>query len=322
MNSFRRFVLPVAVMVVLIAALTIAQQTQEKQAAKPMGNAATPQYLGADTCKTCHEDIFNSLQKTRHWANLLKAKGGAEAHSCETCHGPGSEHVESGGDKTKIFVFKGAAPGPINGRCLSCHERNAEHARFLNSAHATNGLSCLTCHSPHFAKERRALLVQKQPELCYACHADQKSDFSKPFRHRVNEGLIRCTDCHSPHGTSQPHQLRATADQDQVCFKCHRNLQGPFVFEHVPVKTEGCTTCHQPHGSVNPRMLLVSQVNILCLQCHTLTSMPNTRAKTVLTPGTPGPPDTAVHDQGAKFQGCTICHTYIHGSNGDPTFMK
>ena len=54
-----------------------------------------------------------------------------------------------------------------------------------------------------------------------------------------------------------------------LCFKCHADKQGPFVYEHVPVKTEGCTSCHTPHGSTNPRLLRVSQVNLLCLQCHT-----------------------------------------------------
>lgn len=292
---------------------------QQVQSQTPQAGAK--QYVGADTCKACHEDIFQGLQRTRHWNAVLKVEG-IEAHSCESCHGPGAAHVEVGGDKSKIFVFKGAAPEVINSRCLACHERNSEHAHFLSSPHATNGLSCTTCHDPHFAKEQRGLLVQKQPDLCYGCHTEERADFSKPFRHRVNEGLLRCTDCHSPHGTALPHVLRADASQDQVCFKCHRNLQGPFVFEHVPMKTEGCTSCHQPHGSVNQRMLIVSQVNVLCLQCHTLTSVPNTRTGTVLAPGTPGPSDTAVHDQRAKFQACTICHPYVHGSNGDPTFMR
>jgi hypothetical protein len=73
-----------------------------------------------NTCKVCHEDIFNSLQKTRNWDNVLKTKDGAEAHSCETCHGPGAEHVNSGGDKSKIFNFKEATPKDITKHCLEC----------------------------------------------------------------------------------------------------------------------------------------------------------------------------------------------------------
>jgi predicted CXXCH cytochrome family protein len=85
------------------------------------------------------------------------------------------------------------------------------------------------------------------------------------------------------------------------------------------MKTEGCTACHNAHGSINPRMLIVNQVNLLCLQCHTPTATPNTRGGSTLTPGTPAGP---IHDQSAKFQACTICHVFIHGSNADETFMK
>ena len=288
---------------------------QEPATSQPLSS----QYVGGDTCKTCHEDLFNGLQKTRHWNSSLKTKEGAEAHSCETCHGPGAEHVNSGGDKTKIVVFKDQAPEVISKRCLSCHALKAEHANFERSAHATNGVSCISCHSPHFAKEQRRLLVEKQPLLCYTCHTEQKADFSKPFRHRVNEGLLKCTDCHDVHGSPISHSMRAAATQDTACFRCHRNLQGPFVFEHVPVKTEGCAACHQPHGSVNARLLKVNQVNLLCLQCHTPSSTPNTRGGGS---NAPAPPAAPVHDQSMKFQACTICHVAIHGSNADETFMK
>ena len=317
-NCFKRLSLAVAVATFSIAGLASAQVVTKDQVAKP-AHEPTSQYVGADTCKTCHEDLFNGLQKTRHWDTFLKTKEGAEAHSCETCHGPGAEHVNSGGDKTKIFAFKDQAPEVISKRCLSCHALKAEHANFERSAHATNGVSCISCHSPHFAKEQRRLLVEKQPQLCYTCHTEQKADFSKPFRHRVNEGLLKCTDCHNAHGSPMPRSVRVAEEEDAVCYKCHRNLQGPWVFEHAPVKTEGCSSCHQPHGSVNPRLLMVNQVNLLCLQCHTPTATPNTRARDSIAPGTPAGP---VHDQSTKFQACTICHVFIHGSNADETFMK
>ena len=64
----------------------------------------------------------------------------------------------------------------------------------------------------------------------------QKAEFDMPFHHRVNEGLIQCTDCHNPHGTVRPQQVRTSSTQDAVCFTCHTDKQGPFVFEHQPVK--------------------------------------------------------------------------------------
>ena len=47
-------------------------------------------------------------------------------------------------------------------------------------------------------------------------------------------------------------QVRGLPSGDAVCYKCHVDKQGPFVYEHVPVKTEGCSSCHTPHGSTNP----------------------------------------------------------------------
>ena len=117
-------------------------------------------------------------------------------------------------------------------------------------------------------------------------------------------------DCHNPHGTSQAKQLRTTSTQDIVCFKCHTDKEGPFVYEHQPVKIEGCTSCHIPHGSSNPKLLKRSQINILCLECHSLT----------VDAGAPTLP--TFHNQAQKYQACTLCHTQIHGSNFDPTFFK
>jgi hypothetical protein len=56
-------------------------------------------------------------------------------------------------------------------------------------------------------------------------------------------------------------------------------------------------------------MLKVSNVNLLCLQCHT-TSFSSA-------PGAP-----SFHNQSTFFQACTLCHVEIHGSNFDATFFK
>ena len=59
-------------------------------------------------------------------------------------------------------------------------------------------------HFLPFAASRtneRSLLMKPQPELCYTCHLQQKPEFAMPFHHRVNEGLVQCSDCHNPHGT-------------------------------------------------------------------------------------------------------------------------
>jgi len=297
------------------AALALSQVAQQSVGKKsPPANPGTSslsledsQYVGSDTCKTCHEEIYNSWAKTPHWKTTLNKAGGPSKQRCEGCHGPGAEHVAGGGDKTKIYVFENHSRQETSARCLTCHGESRGQSHFAESAHAGSAVGCLDCHSPHHAEEKQHLLVQKQPELCYGCHTSAKADFAKPFHHRVNEGLVQCNDCHNPHGTGTIRQVRSLPSGDAVCYKCHVDKQGPFVYEHVPIKTEGCTSCHTPHGSTNPRLLKVSLVNMLCLQCHTFPAV-----------GPSGP----VHNQSAKYQACTMCHAQIHGSNFSDVFFK
>lgn len=261
------------------------------------------QYVGADVCKTCHEDLYkNNFETTPHFKTTLE--GG---HGCESCHGPGSEHVAGGGDVSKIVRFDSLSKQEVNTRCLSCHGTSAKQRHFSSSVHASNDVGCLDCHSPHKSKEAQHLLVRAEPQLCYGCHITQKAEFAKPYHHRVNEGLVECDDCHNVHGTTTLRQVRDLPSGDAVCYKCHADKQGPFVYEHVPVKAEGCTSCHTPHGSTNPRLLRVSQINLLCLQCHSFPGQ-----------GPAGP----AHNQSAKYQACTMCHAAIHGSNASDVFFK
>ena len=68
--------------------------------------------------------------------------------ACETCHGPGREHAESG-DKTKIRVFPAMAPHDASAVCLTCHNRG-NHAGWEGSGHERRNLSCT--HVPQRAQ--------------------------------------------------------------------------------------------------------------------------------------------------------------------------
>jgi DmsE family decaheme c-type cytochrome len=281
-------------MLVLAAPVWPASDANKTSAGAPP--AVGVEYAGSDACKACHEELYTkSFETTPHFKTTLK--GG---HGCESCHGPGAEHVAAGGDVNKIVRFANLSRQQSSARCLSCHGENSEQAHFSRSAHASNGVGCLDCHSPHHAQEAQRLLTKAQPELCYGCHTAAKADFAKPYHHRVNQGLVECADCHNLHGTSELRSVRTVASRDAICAKCHTDKQGPFMFEHLPVKTEGCTSCHTAHGGTNPRLLRVSQTSLLCLQCHTFP-----------TQGPIGP----AHNLSQKYQACTMCHAAIHGSN-------
>jgi len=279
------------------------------QANAPQKKIVNPaDFVGSETCETCHEDINKKFAKNPH--SRLAMLHGGKGVTCESCHGPGKEHVEAGGDPTKIFQFSKATPKATDEKCLECHA--TAHPNFERTAHGEAGVGCASCHSIHKFDSKASLLKVEQPKLCYTCHSDIKPAFSQPFHHRIDEGLISCSDCHDPHGTFKDKGLHSSVAGDAVCVKCHSETAGPFVYEHPPIKTEGCLSCHMPHGSPNPRLLTRNNVNQLCLQCHTASI--NFTA--------PGLPTGPTHNQANQYVSCTVCHAQIHGSNASDIFFK
>ena len=60
----------------------------------------------------CHEEVVPKFaQNPRSRIALMH---GGQGSTCESCHGPGKEHVEAGGDVTKIFRFSHASAKQID----------------------------------------------------------------------------------------------------------------------------------------------------------------------------------------------------------------
>src|SRR5580765_7179252 len=108
-----RFVLNVAfasaLLVWIFAAGTSTSAEQARlgaAAAQAPAAAAANQYVGESTCATCHDQKYSGT------AHGLKTNPRTPASNmdCESCHGPGKAHVDSGGDISKIINFKTLKP--------------------------------------------------------------------------------------------------------------------------------------------------------------------------------------------------------------------
>ena len=220
----------------LLSALALARPqgtpaAAEKSAPAAQENAppsapatATSDYVGSEPCKVCHVDEYSSWERSPHWKTTLDTRGGPDKQGCESCHGAAASHIADPTDTSKLFLFEKASAKDINARCLTCHASGSEHMAAIDSLHAKNDVSCISCHSPHHSIEPQFLLVKAQPELCYSCHLQQKPQFAMPFHHRVNEGLVQCTDCHNPHGTIGEHQSRGKTGA--VCVRARSGEGG------------------------------------------------------------------------------------------------
>jgi DmsE family decaheme c-type cytochrome len=131
----------------------------------------------------------------------------------------------------------------------------------------------------------------------------------KSSHHPIREGKIACADCHNPHGTTTDKMLKAESLND-LCYSCHAQYRGPFVWEHPPVR-ENCANCHTPHGS-NHLYLQKTSIPFVCQQCHMHTRHPGTIYDGFKLP--------TLENEGLGNvrlfnQACLSCHGMIHGSN-------
>jgi len=300
------------------------------QAQSPPGTARPqPTFIGSSVCATCHAEITGAFNKNAHYKSIALANQPPERTGCEGCHGPAYAHVNAGGGSATIRSFKALSPTQVIDTCLSCHAKDFPRANIRRSAHTQADVACTSCHSVHNAATQKFLLAKAQTELCYGCHTAVRAQFAMPFKHRVNEGVISCTDCHNPHGTfsqasamgTRSRLLEATAGGEQACLRCHTDKRGPFAFEHAAVRVDGCQTCHVAHGATNARLLKRPVVFTVCLECHNGAGGFGRNAGQNSSTGilTQSPSHNMADP---RYQNCTTCHVRIHGSNADARFLR
>ena len=86
------------------------------------------EYAGSEACKDCYEAYYKGFAKSIHGKKAVPGNPG-NREGCESCHGPGAQHVEKGGGKgVAIFVFgRGGDLQTRATKCLACHEIGRAH---------------------------------------------------------------------------------------------------------------------------------------------------------------------------------------------------
>jgi len=287
----------------LAALLALPGLAAATQASPPPSAQTVAGFVGAEVCATCHTEQAEHLAATPHGKGKFAS---LSAHGCETCHGPGSNHVNNPDDPALQPRIDRLSPREQTAVCQKCHTSGAQffwHA----SVHETRGLSCESCHSVHsFKSEKAQLKVASETEACLSCHKNVRVDMWKNSHHPIREGKISCSDCHNPHG-SQTRGLIKAASVNEQCYTCHTEKRGPFLWEHAPVR-ESCLNCHTPHGS-NHQKLQKTATPYLCQQCHSNTRHPGTLYDA-----------SSLADQSRASnrifnRACLDCHVAVHGSN-------
>src|SRR5437764_9177325 len=130
---------------VFLLPLLLAGQTAPNSAT----TAAQPgqnRYVGSETCKTCHADVWLNFYKNPHYKSIASGKEAPERTGCEGCHGPGKAHVEARGGKANIRAYSEMQPKQVLDSCLACHGKDFTRANIRRSSHTLNDVVCTNCH--------------------------------------------------------------------------------------------------------------------------------------------------------------------------------
>lgn len=160
-----------------------------------------------ERCIACHTTTaaVTGLQVERLMPNV----------GCESCHGPGHDHVaavnEGADDPAIRFAADTWSPQDEIATCGQCHRTvdelpsevlQPEEQRIIRFQSvglvlskcytgSEEQLSCSTCHNPHQKASATAITAYEQK--CIQCHSGAKDSVSCPVSEQVN-----CIQCHMP----------------------------------------------------------------------------------------------------------------------------
>jgi tetratricopeptide (TPR) repeat protein len=193
-------------------------------------------------CADCHS---TNLQK-----NYTDATGSYQTTwdeinvSCESCHGPGSEHVRL----SKLYPDSSEVFGTVY---LGRNSQQQEQMQFCARCHSRRSqLTNRFHHDEHWTDQYSPDILR--PGLYFADGQilDEVYVWGSFVQSKMHREGVRCTDCHDPH------TYERKLPGNQLCYQCHdfRVYDNRSHHFHEP-GSEGaqCESCHMPgrHYMVN-----------------------------------------------------------------------
>ncbi|QXE85607.1 cytochrome c3 family protein [Geomonas nitrogeniifigens] len=175
-------------------------------------NALKTKREGAELCKGCHNEMYNTaFGKNRIHSPLLTKQ------ACLSCHNP-----HAGKEKGLL------REAPIQ-LCGKCHADTIKRQEMSVTKHEpVKGGECAACHDPHASN---APLLMKQESVvdgCGTCH-----DWMKHSTHPIGDKFkdprnknrnLDCLSCHRSHGTEFKGMLPFKTVTD-LCVQCHEKFR-------------------------------------------------------------------------------------------------
>jgi tetratricopeptide (TPR) repeat protein len=225
-------------------------------------------------CADCHS---TNLQKNfDHQTGRYHTTWSEINVGCETCHGPGSVHVELA-NRNSLFWDRKRGFGLVDLKsnpqtqietCAPCHSRRRYvHHGFLPGDR----------YYDHYANE----LMERATYFADGQILDEDYEYGSFIQSKMYHKGIRCSDCHDPHTARTKHEGNA------VCTSCHQHPAGKYDspahhFHEPGTLGAACVECHMPettymevdprrdHSIRNPRPDLSVALGVpnACTRCH------------------------------------------------------
>ncbi|MBL7857545.1 MAG: tetratricopeptide repeat protein [Cyclobacteriaceae bacterium] len=186
-------------------------------------------------CASCHS---TNLQKNYDFTKDTYNTTWSEINvSCESCHGPGSQHISfintpeyKAGTRIKnagLQYGKNTDPQLLLNTCAPCHARKTDlTSKFL--------------HTDEIMDNMIPQIISTEFYFADGQINDEDYEYSSFVQSKMFHNNVRCSSCHNPHSG----KLIATGNT--LCMSCHKPEYNTEKHHFHAINTEGaqCINCH------------------------------------------------------------------------------